>query len=172
MELEKLFKDKLIKPKQRVEAIVQWLNHDKKNVNALVDFAQKSKDPVKASCIEAIEYATKTDASFCNEKAFDFVSASLSEKSPAIKREAGRVIGNTAKLFEKKLEKALTGLLNNSEHEGTVVRWSAAFAIGEIIKLKTNLNKDLIPVAEAICEREEKNSIKKIYLAAIKKCSQ
>jgi hypothetical protein len=52
---------------------------------------------------------------------------------------------------------------------GTVVRWSTAFALGQIIKIKSSLNKELIPTAEAICEREEKNSIKKIYLEALKK---
>lgn len=54
-------------------------------------------------------------------------------------------------------------------HEGTVVRWSAAFALGETIKLKLPLKKNLIPFAEEIALNEEKNSIKKIYQAAIKK---
>jgi len=49
------------------------------------------------------------------------------------------------------------------------VRWSAAFALGEIVKLKTRYNKTLVPAIEAICNSEEKNSIKKIYLDAVKK---
>jgi hypothetical protein len=49
------------------------------------------------------------------------------------------------------------------------VRWAAAFALGEIIKLKLPINQDLVPTIENIIEREEKNSIKKIYQAALKK---
>ena len=59
-------------------------------------------------------------------------------------------------------------LLENTEHEGTVVRWSCAYALGEILKLKTKNNTELLPAIKAISEREEKNSIKKIYLAAMK----
>ncbi|MBI3134374.1 MAG: HEAT repeat domain-containing protein [Bacteroidetes bacterium] len=169
MNLADIFNDKTLKPKERTEQLSSWLIKNPNKTDELIDFAKTAKDPVKASCIEVVEYATKENPQICTTACFDFVSAALAEKSPAVKREAGRVIGNVAARFPKQLEKALTNLLNNSEHEGTVVRWSAAFAIGEIIKLKTPLNKDLIPVAEAICEREEKNSIQKIYLAAIKK---
>jgi hypothetical protein len=52
------------------------------------------------------------------------------------------------------------------------VRWSAAYALGQIMLLKLPVNKGLIPAAEAICAREEHNSIRKIYLAAIKKVSK
>jgi len=41
------------------------------------------------------------------------------------------------------------------------VRWSAAFALGQILKIKTQRNKDLIPVIESICQREEKKQHKK-----------
>lgn len=171
MNLTETFKDNSVKPKERTEELSQWLSSNPSKVSEILEFAKLSKDAVKARCIEVVEYATKTKPQVCSPDFFDFVSESLAEKSPAIKREAARVIGNVAKLYPTKIEFALTGLLNNSEHEGTVVRWAAAFAIGEIIKLNTPFNKDLIPVVQAICEREEKNSIQKIYLSAIKKAS-
>jgi len=171
MNFKILFQDKTLKPKERTEQLSQWLCQHPNQSDLLIEFAQSSKDPIKAGCLEAMEYATKENPAVCSSRFFDFACESLAEKSPAVKRESARLIGNTAGRFPKQLEKALTGLLNNSEHEGTVVRWSAAFAIGEILKLKTGLNKELVPVAEAICEREEKNSIQKIYLSAIKKAS-
>jgi HEAT repeat protein len=79
------------------------------------------------------------------------------------------VIGNVCKNFASDLETAIVNLLDNTEHEGTVVRWSAAFALGEILKLKTSHNENLVPAIESICERETQNSIRKIYLAALKK---
>ena len=119
--------------------------------------------------MEALEHATLQMPSILNEAAFNFAALSLADKAPRVKWEAARVIGNTAKLFPGLLDTAVVNLLANSEHTGTVVRWSAAFALGEIIKLKTDRNEELLPAIEAIIEREEKNSIKKIYLGALKK---
>jgi hypothetical protein len=91
------------------------------------------------------------------------------DKAPRVKWESAKVIGNIAYLYPDKLDKAIGNLLTNSEFSGTVVRWSAAFALGEIVKLKTKRNKDLIPAVEAIIRRDDDNAIKKIYQAALKK---
>jgi hypothetical protein len=116
-----------------------------------------------------IAYPTKTHPEICNEAGFKFVISSLSSKTPRVKWESARVIGNTISLHPQLAKSAMDELLKNTDHEGTVVRWSAAFALGEIIKSKLPLNKNLIPLAEEIVLNEEKNSIKKIYQTAIKK---
>ena len=90
----------------------------------------------------------------------------------SIKWESAKVVGNVAHHYPEKLDEAIGNLLVNSEHAGTVVRWSAAYALSQIIKIKTSRNKELIPTIESICEREEKNSIKKIYLEALKKSKE
>ncbi len=172
MELAELLNDKGKKPKEKTEILSNWILGGAISMNSLIDFADKAKDPVKATCIEALEFATKQNPDAANLEAFEFVSQNLASKAPRIKWESAKVVGNTARLFLNKLDVAVKNLLINSEHEGTVVRWSAAFALGEILKLKTNLNTELLPAIEAICLREEKESIRKIYLAAIKKASK
>ena len=169
MNFSELFKDKSIKSKERTEQLAHWLMDNPGQLNKLVDFASRSKDPEKATCIESIELATKAQPQIVDEACLKFVSQALTEKAPRVKWESARVIGNTAHLFPTKLDSAIKNLLINTEHIGTVVRWSAAYALGEIVKLKTKHQKELIPAIEAIIEREEKNSIKKIYLAALKK---
>lgn len=169
MTLEELIKDKAVKSKEKVEFISKWIIDTSLPVDELIAFAEKSKDPVKATCIEAIEYATKQNANLADETVFSFVTQTLTEKTPRIKWESAKVIGNTAHLFTENLDQAISNLLGNTEHEGTVVRWSAAFALGEILKLKTQHNSSLLPTLEGLSEKEEKNSIKKIYLDAIKK---
>ncbi len=169
MNLAELLSDKSKKPKEKTEILSRWILEKNVTIQQLIEFAGKSKDPVKATCIESLEFASQTAPALVDEKAFQFVVASLAAKAPRIKWESAKVIGNTVHLYSTKLEGAIKGLLNNTEHEGTVVRWSAAFALGQILKLKTKYNNDLLPAIEAICEREEKNSIKKIYLEAIKK---
>ncbi len=172
MNIAELLNDKNLKPKIKTETLSGWLINNTISAGNLTSFAETAKDPAKATCIEALEFATKQNPAIIDEECFEFITQSLTNKAPRIKWESARVIGNTAKLFPNKLEKAITNLLDNAEHEGTVVRWSAAFALGEILKLKTQFNKDLIIIIEAVCEREEKNSIKKIYLNALKKANK
>jgi hypothetical protein len=171
-DLPALFNDKTIKPKHKIQLAGGWLLDGTIGCEELVQFAAKAKDPVKAGCIEALEYATKENPGVININGFQFVTEQLTAKAPRIKWESAKVIGNTAHLFTDKLDKPVSHLLDNAEHEGTVVRWSAAFALGEIVKLCTGRNNELIPAIEAICNSEEKNSIRKIYQDALKKVSR
>jgi hypothetical protein len=138
-------------------------------VDELIAFASRARDSPKATCIEAFEFASKAKPEIVDETVFLFVTRSLKEKAPRVKWESAKVIGNTAHLFQNELHEAIQYLLQNTENEGTVVRWSAAFALGEILKLKSNLNARLLPQILDIVERETQNSIRKIYLDAIKK---
>lgn len=167
MTVENILNDKSLKAKDKTENISRGILDRKINLNDLLKTAEISKDPNKATCIEALEFATKIDPGIATKDCFRFVSKTLTAKAPRVKWESAKVIGNTAHLYIKGLDEALSNLLANTEHEGTVVRWSAAFALGEIIKLKTKYNKELIPAIEQICANEEKNSIKKIYLKAL-----
>ncbi|HLP10710.1 MAG TPA: HEAT repeat domain-containing protein [Flavobacteriales bacterium] len=168
MTIEEVFASKTLKPKQKTETLYKLVVSKKVSINALLTHAKSAKDSAKATCIEALEMATKNDAKLGNTAVLDFVTNSLAEKAPRIKWESAKVIGNIAGLYAGKLEKAISHLLTNTEHEGAVVRWSAAYALGEILKTKHPSTKKLIPAIEAICLREEKNSIKKVYLAALK----
>ncbi len=167
--LAEILSDKSTKPKEKIESISQLVLKREIKPADIITFLEDAKDPDKANCVEALEFASKADPKIIDKNTFDFVVKCLGEKAPRIKWEAAKVIGNTAHLFPTKIDNAISGLLANSEHTGTVVRWAAAFALGEIIKLKGKHNKDLIPAIEAIILREEKNSIKKIYQAALKK---
>jgi hypothetical protein len=171
MVFQTFLNDKTLKPTQKTELLCKWLTDHPSKLNELLDFAKPAKDPAKATCIEAIEFATKANPGIATSDCLAFVSKTLTEKAPRVKWESAKVIGNIAHLFPNELNEAIVNLLTNAEHTGTVVRWSAAFALGEIIKIKHARNTDLIPALEAICDNEEKNSIKKIYLTAIKKAA-
>lgn len=164
-----LLKDKSIKPKEKTESISQWLLDGSLPVEELLAQAETLKAPDKATCIEALEFASRQQPKIADENVLTFVSQTLAEQAPRVKWESAKVIGNIAHLYPTALETAVAQLLLNTSHEGTVVRWSAAFALGEILKLKTPLNVELLPAVEAVCAREEKNSIRKIYLDAIKR---
>jgi hypothetical protein len=169
MDFQELLNDKSAKPKEKTEALSKWILNNPKKVDNLIDFSKTLKDPAKATCIEAIEFATKSNPTIASLTCLTFITKTLTEKAPRIKWESARVVGNIAHLYPDKLDEAISNLLVNSEHPGTVVRWSAAFALGQILKIRTSRNKDLIPAIESICNMEEKSSIRKIYLEALKK---
>lgn len=169
MNLEELLRDTSKKPKEKTETMSQWLLDNSLSMDDLIGFASRQKDTAKATCIEAIEFASKKKPDLVDDVGFQFVTENLAAKAPRIKWESAKVIGNVAHLFPDHLERPIQNLLANARHEGTVVRWSAAFALGEILKLGTKHNASLLPELEAICGKEIKNSIQKIYLVAITK---
>lgn len=169
MTIEDVFRDKTIKAKARVAIIGEWLINRELNADELLVYAEKQKAADKATCIEALEYATKKEAALADESLLLFVTKALKEEEPRIKWESAKVIGNIARLFPAQLDKAIQNLLANADNTGTVVRWATAYALAEIVKLKTDHNKKLIPGIETLCEKETDNGVKKKYLDALKK---
>lgn len=172
MKLEEILNDKTIKQKPKVEAISKMLLDGELSIDDLIAFAKSANDTLKATCIESLEFATRNNASIATEKCFKYVTQTLADEAPRVKWESAKVVGNIAKQFPTKLDKAIGNLLTNSEYNGTVVRWAAAFALGEILKLKTKHNTVLLPTLETISTREQDNAIKKKYLDAIKKAKK
>ncbi len=166
--LQELFADKALKPKERTEQLARLVTDGTVEVEQLMLFAAKGKPPIKATCMESLEFATRQKPEIISAAVLDFVVSSLADKAPRTKWESAKVIGNTIHLFPGSVPAAVNALLANTEDTGTVVRWSAAFALGQVLKLKTPINNELVPAIEAIMAREEKNSIKKIYQAALK----
>lgn len=169
MDIAVLLTDKTMKPKEKTERLSEMLSLGQISTKELIEFASKAKDPDKATCIEALEFATKLKPETADSDCLEFVSNQLKSKSPRVKWESAKVIGNIANLFSDNLETATADLLENAKHEGTVVRWSSAYALGEIIKSNYMEKESLIEIVKSIAENEEKNSIKKIYFAALKK---
>lgn len=167
--IENLFQDKTIKAKGKVATIGEWLLTGELPIDELLVFAEKQKATDKATCIEAIEYATKKEATIADENLLVYVSNTLNDEEPRVKWESAKVIGNIAKQFPSQLDKAINHLLANAENNGTVVRWATAYALAEILKLKTESNKKLLPKIELLCEKEDDNGVKKKYLDALKK---
>lgn len=169
MIISDILADKQRKPKDKVQDLANLLLGNELTVDQLLEFARNARDSPRGACIEAIETATQTDAALVNAKAFEFMIQNLGHKAPRVKWESARVIGNTAHLHTALLDEAIKGLLNNTADKGTVVRWSAAYALAQITALGTGRNKDLLPAMEAIASREDNNGVKKIYLRALKK---
>ena len=172
MKLTDIFNNKTLKQKAKTQMLSELVGNKEVSIDALIAFAKKADDTTKATCIESLEFVTKQNSSIATEKCLQFVTQTLKSEAPRVKWESAKVVGNIACLFPAKLDNAIKNLLTNTEYDGTVVRWAAAFALSEILKLKTKYNKDLLPAIETICKNEKDNAIKKKYLDAIKKINK
>jgi HEAT repeat protein len=168
MDVKKVLADTQLKAKDKVNAVCKMLLDDEITLVDLIETAKVSVGSDKANCIEAIESATRVTPEIASLECLKFVTKTLLDESPRVKWESAKVIGNIAHLYPGKLDRAVCNLLINSEFPGTVVRWSAAFALGQIIKLGTRRNKELVPAAEALVKREKDRAIQKLYQAALK----
>ena len=163
-------------PSMKAKEQVLWISEQLLTGNItqeeLLNVAANLNESKKANCIESLEMVTKENLYLLSENSFLFVVESLSSKAPRVQWESARVIGNTATLFPNQIEKAVTKLLQQVESKGTVVRWSTAYALSQIALAAYPINDILLPTLENIAQQEEKNSIKKIYLTALKKISK
>lgn len=166
--IEDIFSDKTTKPSEKNTALVALLLEAKVSESELLAFAKNQKEPIKASCMEALEFASRLNTSFGSLSAFEFALEGLQAKAPRLKWESAKVIGNLASRKYPETEKAIIHLLENTEHTGTVVRWSAAFALTEIYKANESYRELLKHAFEGIMNSEEKNSILKFYKNALK----
>jgi len=166
--IEAIFNNKTTKPSEKNDALVQLLIHQKISESELLSFASNQKETIKASCMEAFEFATRLDSNFGTLQVFEFAVEGLQAKAPRLKWESAKVIGNMAVRKYNETEKAIVYLLENTEHSGTVVRWSAAFALTEIYKKNEKYRNILANAFEGIMNLEEKNSILKFYKNALK----
>jgi hypothetical protein len=167
MKIEEIFSDSSLKQKAKVKLLSGLLLEKKLSPATLIAFAEKSTDTEKATCIEALEFATKHQPALADENILKYVTERLRDEAPRIKWESAKVIGNIAHLFPTQLSGAIKNLLINSESSGTVVRWATASALCAIIKLKTIHNDDLVTVIKVKLKMEEDNAIRKKYLDAI-----
>ena len=167
--LKEIFSDKLIKPKDKTEQVSKLFLDGQVTPEQMAAFAGAGADTVKATCLEAMEYATKIRPEAGDGIVFDFARQSLGEKAPRVKWESARIIGNIIHQHPSRIPEVLEGLYANARHSGTVVRWSAAYAIGQVIKVKSRYNNEILREVKEILAGEEKNSIRKIYLDAMKK---
>ncbi|BBH18913.1 hypothetical protein Back11_02580 [Paenibacillus baekrokdamisoli] len=135
----------------------------------IINVASTAKDPAKATCMEAFEYATNKKPVIANMELFRFAQNNLCAKATRLKWESAKVVGNIAHLYSEHLEETIASLLENTKNDGTVVRWSAAYALTQIFHLPNYSNDDFRTTLQDICEFEEKNSIKKIYLKVLKR---
>ncbi len=165
--LVNLFADKSVKPKELTETINNIIVSGTLDIDTLISFAHTARPPVKATCIEALEYVTRLHHIRLTEPQLSWVIGCLAAKEPRVIWESAKVTCNVIAHHPALIAQATAALLPLTEHKGTVVRWSAAYALSSIITAFPV--PDRIEMVKHISKNEEKSSIRKLYTAALKK---
>lgn len=167
MNLQEIFYNPSHSPKEKTQLLHTLILENPAGLDKVVEYAQPASNAIKIIAIEALQRATKTNPSIVTAACFRFITNTLAEKAPQLKWESAKVVGHTAHLHPENLEEPIKNLVSNSSSSGIMVRWCTAFALGEIVKINSFHNKDLIPVLQAISSRENNSNIKKIYAKAL-----
>ncbi len=125
-----------------------------------------------AIIFEAIEAVTNSDAQIADIEWLHLATEYISSPNNSIKREASRIVGNISQRFPNNLENAIKKLLLNSKNQGTVVRWSSAYALSKIIVIPQYAHSELFDRLTEICSQEDENGVKNQYVKALKKASK
>lgn len=164
--IQDLLKSK-IKSKEKTTFLANMLKKDKKVLNDLITNFETASAPNKGTCIEALELITKDDPAYVLSS-IDFIIEQISNKIPRVKMESSRVVANISVKYPEEAGKAIPNLLMNTKDEGTVIRWSAAFALSEIAKNDPGSRAELIPKFKYFIEKEQNNGVKNNYVKALK----
>ncbi len=164
--IEEILQSKL-KPKEKITRLAEEIKKDKKFVNEIVGRFESVPAGDQGHLIESLEYASQNNPEYIVPH-LDFVICHLEDKAPRVKWECARIIANFALKFSDETGKAIPALLKNTKDKGTVVRWSLAFALGEIAKNNLKLQKEIIPKIKKIIKKENNKGVKNVYLKALK----
>ena len=169
MDIISLLENKAIKPLEKrieIEEAIRLGILPIQEIQSLMDLIDDKK---MALVFEAMEAITAKKPEMAGLEWLNFVQEYISSKSNDLKREASRIVGNIARLFPNYLEIAIQKLLANTNNDGTVIRWSSAYALGKIIPIPQYANSELFDVVSNLYEKEKDNGIKNQYLNGLKK---
>jgi hypothetical protein len=155
------------KPKELLVNLSEKVKKDKKLLSNFSDCLKNASATEKGTLMETLEYASKDHPEVAIPHLNEVINH-LSFDAPRVKWEAARVIANLSKEYPDKAAQAIDRLLVNTKDKGTVIRWSTAFAIGEITKFNKNKQKSLVSIIEGLAKKEQNNGVKNVYLKALK----
>jgi len=155
------------KPKELVSFLTKNVKDDKKLFAQLVECLKTGSDVEKGICGDVMKYVSRDNPEYVIPYV-DTVIDYLNYRASKVKWVTAEVIGNITQRFPEEASKAVPKLLINTKDNGTVTRWSAAFALSEIVKYNSRIHKELVPQITEIIKKENNNGVKNVYLKALK----
>ncbi|MCL2144378.1 MAG: hypothetical protein FWH43_02630 [Endomicrobia bacterium] len=172
MNIISLLDNKSIKPVQKREEIAEAIRKKSITIKEIQKLKNTLDDKKMALVFEAMEEVSSKNPEISNRDWLKFTQKFITSKSNNIKREVSRIVGNIAHLFPNDLDAAITDIMKNTKDEGTVIRWSSAYAFARIIQIPKYANSKLFDVLTDLCDKEKENGIKNQLLNGLKKAKK
>jgi hypothetical protein len=164
--IEDILKSK-IKPKEKQIKLVGAVCSGKIKDNEFIEFFKSASDVDKGTCADVMKHVSEQKPEILAPY-IDVLVEYINYKTPRVKWGVPESIGNMAKKYPDKVEKAIPKLLLNTKHESTVVRWCAGYALTEIAKYNSKKQKELFSTFSEIVKKENNNGVKNLYLKTLK----
>lgn len=172
MDLLSVLNSKCTKAIEKRTQVVEAINKDIIDIGEIYKLTPGLNDKKLATIMEALEEVTRNNPQKATLDWLAFAEGYIDSASTSVKREASRIVGNIAHLFENNLQTAIEKLLFNTNDDGTVVRWGSAYALAKIIVLPRHANSSLSDTLTQVCEKETESGVKSQYLKALNKAQK
>jgi hypothetical protein len=133
-------------------------------------FFQSGKDSDKGACADALKYISAKNPALLAPY-LDILIEYINHPLPRVKWGVPEAIGNLAKDFPGEVEIAIPNLLKNTtadEKNSTVIRWCAAYSLGQIARYNPVAREKLIPIFIDLINQEQNAGVKNVYIKAMK----
>ena len=160
-----------IKPKEKQIKLVGAVCSGKIKDNEFIEFFKSASDVDKGTCAVVMKHVSERKPEIL-APSIDVLVEYINYKTPRVKWGVPESIGNLAKKYPDKVEKAIPKLLLNTKDESTVVRWCAGYALSEIAKYNLKKQKELLVIFSELVKKEKNNGIKNIYHKTLKLLGQ
>ncbi len=172
MDIIKILDNKSLGPLEKRAEIDEAIRTNLITIKDIHAFSTTLDDKKMAVVLEAMEAVSNRNPEIADLEWLRFAEGFIPAKSNSLKREASRIIGNIAHLFPDDLGVAIPRLIENMSDDGTVVRWSSAYALARVVAIPQYANSELYETLTTLSEQEHNNGVKNQLLGGLKKAGR
>ena len=170
--LYNILRDKSLKGVARRLAVIELMLNGECPLASLEDLMPQLDERESATVLEALEEISNKKLMPLEVGHLSLVIPYIASSNNSCRREASRTVGNLAVTFPNEVGDAILLLMPNTADESTVVRWSAAYALGRIIVLPSYAQSGLYDELQQIAATETEHGVKSQYDKALKKATK
>jgi len=167
--IEEILQSK-IRPKEKQTRLVAAVVSRNIPAKEFIAFFESATEVDKGTCADAMKHVSAQKPEIL-APFIDTFTEYINYKAPRVKWGVPEAIGNLAKDYPDQVAKTIPHLLKNTTDDKintTVVKWCAAFALGEIAKHNPKVRKQLLPIFENMIKNEKNTGVKNVYVKALK----
>ncbi len=158
------------KPKEKQNRLVAALLSGEIPAGELIAFFEAANNTDKGACADAFKHISERNPELLAPY-IDLLISYINHPLPRVKWGVPETIGILTRFYPRQTARAIPSLLKNTNENPvntTVIRWCAAYALGEIAKFHPASREQLLPVFEHLIQSEQNNGVRNVYVKALK----